>query len=68
VPNDPAAAAQLLEMLAGPGLLAYASDHPHEHGGDGIAPLLAQLSDDDVDAVLRRNAAELYGLSTAHAA
>ena len=68
VPSDPEAGAQLLEMLGGPGMLAYASDYPHEHGGDGIAPLLAQLSAPDTDAVLHRNAAELYGLGSANAA
>jgi len=49
-------------MLGGAGMLAYASDHPHEHGA-GIQPLLARLSDENRDAVLRGNASELYGLS-----
>jgi predicted TIM-barrel fold metal-dependent hydrolase len=67
IPDDPAAVDQLLEMLGGTGMLAYASDHPHEHGV-GIQPLLAQLSDEDRDGVLRGNASELYGLSAPQAA
>jgi predicted TIM-barrel fold metal-dependent hydrolase len=67
VPDDPAAVDQLLEMLGGPGMLAYASDHPHGHGA-GIKALLARLSDEDRDAVLRGNASQLYGLSAPQAA
>jgi uncharacterized protein len=67
LPDDAAAIDQLLEMLGGPGMLAYASDHPHEHGA-GIDALLARLSAEDRAAVLVGNASELYGLSAAQAA
>ena len=45
LPADPAAVAQLLEMMDAPGMLAYASDYPHDHG-DGMSLLLDQLSDE----------------------
>src|ERR1019366_8827636 len=61
LPDDPAAADQLLEMLGGAGTLAYASDFPHEHG-DGLSTLLGQHDDDGREGVLRQSAAALYGL------
>jgi predicted TIM-barrel fold metal-dependent hydrolase len=61
LPDDPAAADQLLEMLGGAGMLAYASDFPHEHG-DGLSTLLGQHDDDGREGVLRQSAAALYGL------
>jgi uncharacterized protein len=62
LPSDPAALGRLLEMMDAPGLLAYASDYPHEHG-DGLSLLLDQLSDDDRRRVMCTNAAALYGLT-----
>ncbi len=41
LPSDPAALHQVLEMLDGPGMLAYASDYPHRHG-DGLPALHGQ--------------------------
>ena len=51
-------------MMDGPALLLYASDHPHEHGTAWRA-LLASLSDEDAEAILRGNAAAFYGGSVA---
>ena len=51
LPPDAAGRAQLLEMLGGAAMLAYASDFPHDHG-DSIAPLLSELP-----AAARRGAA-----------
>ena len=48
-------------MMDGPGMLAYASDYPHEHG-DGLPALLDRLSDEDRRRVMSGNAAALYGL------
>jgi predicted TIM-barrel fold metal-dependent hydrolase len=62
LPDDPAVLDQLLEMLDGPGMLVYASDHPHEHG-DGLTALLDRLSDEQRLRVMRGTAAELYGLA-----
>ncbi len=61
LPTDPVALDQLLEMMDGPGMLAYASDYPHEHG-DGLPALLDRLSDEDRRRVMSGNAAALYGL------
>ena len=61
LPADPAAVAQLLEMMDVPGLLAYASDYPHEHG-DGVSLLLDRLSEEERRRVLWGNAAALYEL------
>jgi uncharacterized protein len=61
LPRDPAALDQLLEMMDGPGMLAYASDYPHEHG-DGLPVLLERLSDENRRRVMWGNAAALYGL------
>jgi len=66
LPIDAAAVGQLLEMMDAPGMLAYASDYPHDHG-DGLAPLLEQLSEAERERVLWGNAAALYGLEDAHA-
>jgi uncharacterized protein len=49
------------ELIGARELLMYSSDHPHEHG-DGAQRLLDSLDDEGRDAVLRSNAAELYGL------
>ena len=61
LPPDDAGRAQLLEMLGGPAMLAYASDFPHDHG-DSITPLLDQLPAEDRAAVLQNTAAGFYGL------
>jgi uncharacterized protein len=65
LPDDGVAVGLLLEMMDVPGMLAYASDYPHDHG-DGISQLIDQLSDDARGRVLWRNAAAVYGLD-AHA-
>jgi predicted TIM-barrel fold metal-dependent hydrolase len=52
---------QLLEMMGGPGMLAYASDYPHEHG-DGVSLLIDKLSEGDRRRVMYGNASALYGL------
>lgn len=67
LPRDPVLLDQLLEMLDGPAMLAYASDYPHEHG-DGLPALLERLSDDERRRVMWSNAAELYGLEENRAA
>jgi uncharacterized protein len=59
LPREPEQIAQVVEMV-GPQLLLYASDHPHQHGDSGER-LLSALSEQDAEAVLRGNAAELYG-------
>jgi len=61
LPRDPVLLDQLIEMLDGPGMLAYASDYPHEHG-DGLPALLERLSDEQRRSVMWSTAAELYGL------
>ncbi len=61
LPADPVALTQLLEMMDAPGMLAYASDYPHDHG-DGLGVLLDQLSDSDRSRVMWGNAAALYRL------
>ena len=61
LPQDPAVAGQLVEMLGGVEMLAYASDYPHEHG-NGLTGLLEGLGDAERDAVLRGNAAAVYAL------
>ena len=61
LPSDPAALGQLLEMMDAAGMLAYASDYPHDHG-DGVSLLIEQLSEEDRRRVLYGNAAALYGL------
>ena len=61
LPPDDAGRAQLLEMLGGPAMLAYASDFPHDHG-DSIMPLLDQLPAEDRAGVLQDTAAAFYGL------
>jgi predicted TIM-barrel fold metal-dependent hydrolase len=63
LPQDPEQIAQVVEMV-GPELLLYASDHPHEHG-DSSERLLASLSEEDAEAILRGNAAAFYGGSIA---
>ena len=67
LPRDPVLLDQLLEMLDGPGMLAYASDYPHEHG-DGVAALLDRLSEEQRRSVMWSTAAELYGLGGSPAA
>ena len=48
-------------MMDAAGMLAYASDYPHDHG-DGVSLLIEQLSEEDRRRVLYGNAAALYGL------
>jgi predicted TIM-barrel fold metal-dependent hydrolase len=43
-------------------MLFYASDVPHEHGEGNLGVLLEALDDPGREAVLRGNAAALYGL------
>ncbi|HEY1566107.1 MAG TPA: hypothetical protein VGF68_03795, partial [Solirubrobacteraceae bacterium] len=61
LPPDETGRAQLLEMLGGAGMLAYASDFPHDHG-DSIAPLLEQLPAEERAGVACETAAAFYGL------
>jgi uncharacterized protein len=61
LPPDRAGREQLLEMLDGPGMLAYGSDFPHDHG-DSIVPLLDELGAEDRRRVTRDCAIEFYGL------
>ena len=63
LPRDAAQVAQVLEMV-GPEMLMYASDLPHDHG-DSAARLLQHLPEDQVEAILRGNARELYGRALA---
>jgi uncharacterized protein len=62
LPREPASIDQLLEMMGGPSMLAYASDYPHEHG-DGLPALLGRVSDEERRGVMWGTAAELYGLA-----
>ncbi|MGN6867530.1 MAG: amidohydrolase family protein [Solirubrobacteraceae bacterium] len=62
LPSDPLAVDRLLEMMGGPGMLAYASDYPHEHG-DGLPALLARLSGEQQRRLMSETAAEVYGLA-----
>ncbi len=59
LPQDQEQLREVLERV-GPELLLYASDHPHRHGDDGER-LLATLDEAQAEAILRGNAAELYG-------
>jgi uncharacterized protein len=63
LPADPDQAAQLAEMLGASEMLVFASDFPHEHGEGNLDTLLEVLDDGGRDAVLRGNAAALYGLA-----
>jgi predicted TIM-barrel fold metal-dependent hydrolase len=64
LPPDATQVAQLAEMLGAGDLLVFASDHPHVHGDEGsLDALLEAIGDDGRDAILRRNAAELYRLA-----
>jgi predicted TIM-barrel fold metal-dependent hydrolase len=60
--GDPESLDQLLAMLGGSSMLAYASDFPHEHG-PGIDALLARLDEAQTEALLRGTATELFGLA-----
>jgi uncharacterized protein len=62
LPADREQAAQLAEMLGASDMLVYASDFPHEHGDGNLDALLEALDDPGREAVLRGNAAALYGL------
>jgi uncharacterized protein len=64
LPTDPVMLDQLIQMLGGTSMLAYASDFPHEHGA-GIEPLLELVDDDAREALLRGTAGELFGLGAA---
>ena len=59
--------AQLAEMLDAGHLLMYSSDYPHDHGQDALETLLAVLTDQEREAVLRGNAAEFFGIGVAAA-
>ena len=63
LPADPQQAAQLAEMLNASDMLVFASDFPHEHGEGNLDALLDALDDAGREAVLRGNAAALYGLA-----
>jgi uncharacterized protein len=63
LPADRAQAAQLAEMLGAGDTLVFSSDFPHEHGEGNLDALLEVLDDAGRDAVLRGNAAALYGLA-----
>jgi uncharacterized protein len=63
LPTDPQQAAQLAEMLGARDMLVFASDFPHEHGEGNLDTLLEVLDDAGRDAILRGNAAALYGLA-----
>ena len=63
LPADPQQAAQLAEMLDASDMLVFASDFPHEHGEGNLDALLEALDDAGREAVLRGNAAALYGLA-----
>ena len=63
LPADPQQAAQLAEMLGASDMLVFASDFPHEHGEGNLDTLLEALDDAGREAVLRGNAAALYGLA-----
>ena len=54
------ARAQLLEMLGGSAMLAYASDFPHDHGDERA--LLDRLGDEQRRRLMWGTAAEVYGL------
>ncbi|MGH2914938.1 MAG: amidohydrolase family protein [Solirubrobacteraceae bacterium] len=64
LPPDRTGLEQLLEMLGGARMLAYASDFPHDHG-DSIVALLDQLSDEDRRGVVHDTAAAFYDLESA---
>ena len=57
LPRDPVLLDQLLQMLDGPGMLAYASDYPHEHG-DGIGALLDRFTEEQRRRVMWSTAAD----------
>jgi predicted TIM-barrel fold metal-dependent hydrolase len=63
MPADRAQAAQLAEMLGARDMLVYASDFPHEHGDGNLEALFEVLDADGREAVLRGNAAALFGLA-----
>ena len=50
-------------MLGARDMLVFASDFPHEHGAGNLDVLLEALDDAGRDAVLRDNAAALYGFA-----
>jgi len=64
----PEQVAQLAEHFGAAEMLLYSSDYPHDHGEDGFATLLGVLDDAGREAVLRKNAAALYGLGSGVAA
>ncbi|MEU6641538.1 amidohydrolase family protein [Saccharomonospora sp. NPDC046836] len=59
LPTAPQELEQVLEMLRPADWLVYASDRPHYHG-DGADRLLAALDDSAREAILWRNAEQLY--------
>ena len=63
LPGDPVVLDELLEMMDGPGMLAYASDYPHDHG-DGLPALLDRLNNEQRRGVMWETAAKVYGLPT----
>jgi len=54
--------AQLADMLDAGHMLLYSSDYPHDHGSDALENLLAVLGEENREAVLRKNAAEFFGI------
>jgi predicted TIM-barrel fold metal-dependent hydrolase len=50
-------------MLGAGDMLVFSSDFPHEHGEGNLDALLEVLDDAGREAVLRGNAAALYGLA-----
>jgi uncharacterized protein len=60
LPADPERVRRALDLVD-PAMLVHASDHPHDHG-DGGQRLLAALTDDERERVLRTTAASWYRL------
>ncbi|WP_214403513.1 amidohydrolase family protein [Pseudonocardia lacus] len=61
LPAEPERARRALELFDAADVLLHASDHPHDHGPGGER-LLAVLTDDERDRVLRGNATAWYQL------
>jgi predicted TIM-barrel fold metal-dependent hydrolase len=61
LPADPDRARRMLDLFDAGDVLLHSSDHPHDHG-DGGERLLAALTGDERERVLRGNAAAWYQL------
>jgi uncharacterized protein len=61
LPIDPEHLRRALDLFDAAGMLLHASDHPHDHG-DGGERLLAALTADERERVLRGNATCWYAL------